>query len=151
MEFLVCKQDLGNYGLGDIIDIHPDGFRWGSDELVSDRLQVVNISSDAIGMTVANARVAYLPMSLYHCESCGIYLESRNVTQHMEAAHADDMWQDQAHTVRKSPEQLGISMHRSTKFSISIANGTLVEKLPSTDTLSVVDQNLLSGLVIVQL
>ncbi len=133
MEFLVCKQDLGNYGLGDIIDIHPDGFAWGRDELVSDRLQVVRIPNDEVGLTVANARIAFLPIPLYHCEGCDVYLESSEVTTHIEANHADEMWADQAHTVRKPPTSLGINTAFQTKFRIDLVDGAILERKPGTD------------------
>lgn len=61
MELLLCAQDLGDYDVGDIIDIRPDGFNWGSQESSANpRFNLIGIPDAQLGGDVDTARATYL-------------------------------------------------------------------------------------------
>lgn len=59
MEFLVFAHGHGEYELGDILDVRPDGFEWGYEEMADSIWEIVEIPDAEIGMTVEEARETF--------------------------------------------------------------------------------------------
>ena len=61
MELLTIAIDTAGYEAGDVIDIRPDGFAWGSEELTDPIFHIVQIPDVEVGNpTAAGARAFYL-------------------------------------------------------------------------------------------
>jgi len=126
MEFLLCNVDLGDYDVDDIVDIKPDGFNWGTEELASDRFRLIRIPDGELD-DLATTRVQYLN-PVYYCEECEVYLNPNDVAAHVLFAHSDD------------PIFAGVHISKNCKWQVS--SGQIVEKKPEVGNESnLVEQN----------
>jgi hypothetical protein len=118
MEFLLCAEDLGDYDTGDIIDIHVDGFNWGTGERNSPRFQIVRLPNADLD-NLEDCRTAYLTQSVRKCTLCNKFMAASAVDAHLEAVHSDvlfDVLVDPPR--RKSAEELGVVGVKNRKWVI---------------------------------
>ena len=119
MEFLLCNEDLGDYDTGDIIDVRPDGFNWGSGERNNPRVKLVRIPDAEIGSDVEELKVLYLYPSIRHCNVCDKFVAASDVESHLESAHAEILFDTSVEPARrKSPEEIGVVASKNRKWVV---------------------------------
>lgn len=60
MELLLLTQNLDDYEIGDIIDIHADGFSWGTEEIAKACFSLIQVPDSELGGDLDAARATYL-------------------------------------------------------------------------------------------
>jgi hypothetical protein len=118
MEFLLCNDNLGDYDAGDIIDIHQDGFRWGTGECAP-RFTVVRVPDAELDGDLEALRVLYLAPSVCKCNVCNKFMAASDVAAHLESVHADILMDNSVSPPRqKSPEEIGVVRAKNRKFIV---------------------------------
>lgn len=59
MELLVFAQDHDEYEAGDILDVRPDGFEWGYEEMADQLFEIIHVPDDEMEGSVEAARALY--------------------------------------------------------------------------------------------
>jgi hypothetical protein len=118
MEFLLCNSDLGDYDVGDIIDVRPDGYGWGTCERDNPCFQLVRLpDADLDSFEVLKER--YLAPSVYKCNICNKFVAASDVAAHLEAVHSDVLYDVLVNPPRrKSPGEVGIVGAKNRKWVI---------------------------------
>jgi len=119
MEFLLCMADLGDYDIGDMIDIRDDGFNWGSGERDNPRFKLVRIADADVGLSLEEAKTKFFGPAISRCELCNKYVLSADVDAHLEASHADVLYDVLVTPPRKkSPEELNVTRVKNRRWII---------------------------------
>ena len=142
MEFLLCMKDLGDYDVGDIMDIRPDGFNWGTGEKVIDTFKIIRIPDEEAtpkGESLEDTQAFYLRNSIGECEYCKRLVSSDSIEVHMAVSHPEmpllgaipvknKVWKfdlENAVLVKKSPDSTKTGdIKLQAEYSFSIENVT---------------------------
>ena len=135
MEFLLVNENLGDYDVGDIIDIHPDGFVWGTSERNNPRFQLVRIPDEEVG-SLETLRTSYLAPSISFCSLCNKYVVSADINAHLEEVHEDVLYDVLINPPRrKSAEEVGVVLSKRRRWNIDSQSSEICEKvLTNSDT-----------------
>lgn len=119
MEFLLCMNDLGDYDIGDIIDVRSDGFNWGTGERNNPRFKLVRIDDVDVGLSLEAAQVKYLVSGVFYCDICEKYIQADEVVTHCETVHSDILYNALENPPRrKTTEEIGIRNTKKRRWAI---------------------------------